>query len=69
MNTAMQEWIEWLKAYEYELPLELQVKAKELLKKEKEHIIQSFDNGIYVGTYAVDKDGEDYYNQTYNQNK
>ena len=32
-----------------------------------EYIIDAFDNGIYVGTYAVDKDGEDYYNQTYNK--
>jgi hypothetical protein len=45
MKTAMQEWIEWLKAYEYELPLELQVKAKELLKKEKEQIQKAFSDG------------------------
>jgi hypothetical protein len=42
---------------------------KEALEKEKEQIIESFDNGIYVGTYAVDKDGEQYYNQTYNQDR
>jgi hypothetical protein len=71
MKTAMQEFSEWLKAYEYELPLELQVKAKEALELEKEQIIESFDNGIYVGTYAArhDKDGEEYYNQTYNQDR
>jgi len=40
--------------------------AKSLIIKEKEQIVESFDSGIYVGTYAVDKDGEDYYNQTYN---
>jgi hypothetical protein len=40
---------------------------QEALEKEKEQIIESFDNGIYVGTYAVDKDGEQYYNQTYSQ--
>jgi hypothetical protein len=34
MKTPMQEWAEWLKAYEYELPLELQIKAKELLELE-----------------------------------
>ena len=67
MKTAMQEFSEWLQAYEYELPLELQVKAKEALEREKEQIIRDFDNGAYAGTYAVDKDGEDYYNQTYNQ--
>ena len=34
---------------------------------EKEQIKETFDNGVYVGTYAVDKDGEEYYNETYNQ--
>ena len=44
-------------------------KAKMLLEKEKEQIIDAYDNGMYGGTYAVDKDGNEYYNQTYNQNK
>jgi len=60
--TAMQEWMEWLKAYEYELPLELQVKAKELLEKEKEQICNAYTDGLegpYIGA-------EQYYNQTYN---
>jgi len=64
----MQEWIEWLKAYEYELPLELQVKAKELLEKEKEQIIDSYYGNI-DGIYGYREAGEEYYNQTYNQNK
>lgn len=73
MKTALQEWIEWLKAYEYELPLELQVKAKELLEKEKEQIITAFE----VGYKSCDIDeafeinrklasGENHYNKTYN---
>ena len=60
--TALQEWIEWLKAYEYELPLELQIKANELLKKEKEQICNAYTDGLegpYIGA-------EQYYNQTYN---
>ena len=60
--TALQEWIEWLKAYEYELPLELQIKAKELLEKEKEQICNAYTDGLegpYIGA-------EQYYNQTYN---
>ena len=68
MKTAMQEWIEWLKAYEYELPLELQIKAKELLEKEKEQIIDSYYGNI-DGVYGYREAGEEYYNQTYNQNK
>ena len=71
--TAMQEWIEWLKAYEYELPLELQIKAKELLEKEKEQIIEISKNS-YIAGYLdnqckVDESmnfPEEYYNQTYN---
>ena len=47
-------------------PDKLYERAKQM---EKEQIIESFDNGIYVGTYAVDKDGEQYYNQTYNQDR
>ena len=34
---------------------------------EKEQIKETFDNGVYVGTYAVDKDGEEYYYETYNK--
>jgi hypothetical protein len=34
---------------------------------EKEQIIDAFDNGIYVGVHAVDTYGEQYYDQTYNQ--
>lgn len=45
MKTAMQEWTEWLKAYEYELPLELQIKAKELLEKEKDQLIKAYNDG------------------------
>lgn len=37
-------------------------KAEEM---EKEQIIDAFDYGAYVGTYAVDKYAKEYYNQTY----
>jgi len=68
MKTALQEWIEWLKAYEYELPLELQIKAKELLKKEKEQIIDAY-YGKINGVFGYRGEGQEYYNQTFNQNK
>ena len=66
MKTALQEWIEWLKAYEYELPLELQVKAKELLEKEKEQIKRDWYNGALngMGLFEINT-GNEYYNQTY----
>jgi flagellar biosynthesis/type III secretory pathway protein FliH len=74
MKTAMQEFSDWLKAYEYELPLELQVKAKEAIEKEKEQIENTFADGFVEGV-ETQKSGEQllfpeqYYNQTYNQNK
>lgn len=61
----MQEFIEWVQAYEYELPLELQIKAKEALEKEKEHIIE-------FGYKCKDSKNtlpQDIFNSIYNQNK
>ena len=71
-KTAMAEMIEWLQAYEYEIPLELQVKAKELVKKEKEQIIYAYikDRYVLAGGHPIRTDqAEEHYNQTYNQNK
>ena len=45
MKTPMQEWSEWLKAYEYELPLELQIKARELLALELKYIEKAIEYG------------------------
>jgi hypothetical protein len=63
MKTAMQEFSEWLKAYEYELPLELQVKAKECLEKEKEQICNAYVDGL-EGLWIS---AEEYYNREFNQ--
>jgi len=69
MKTAMTEMLEWLQAYEYEIPLELQVKAKELLEKEKEQIQKAFSDGQKTPIshptlphYSRDE----YYNDNYN---
>jgi predicted metal-binding protein len=76
MKTAMEEFSEWLQAYEYELPLELQIKAKEALEKEKEQIIEAYDRGYKAcdldEALEINKtmfSGDRYYNLTYNQNK
>jgi hypothetical protein len=66
MKTAMQELIDNLESIDINVPNGVKLI---FIEKEKEQIIDTFDNGIYVGTYAVDKDGEEYYNQTYDQNK
>ncbi len=60
----MQEFSEWLLAFEYELPLELQVKAKECLVLEKEQIKKAYNEGDIQLV-----DAEQYYNETYKQQK
>jgi len=62
-KTAMQEFSEWLIAYEYELPLELQIKAKECLNLEKEQIKDAYTTGVAWGYSRME---EQYYNETYN---
>jgi hypothetical protein len=72
MKTAMQEFSEWLQAYEYELPLELQIKAKEALEKEKEQIQKAFSDGQETPINhptLPHYSREEYYNDNYNQNK
>ena len=61
----MTEFSEWLKAYEYELPLELQIKAKECLELEKEQIIEAW---IATDNELQRLAAEEYYKQNY-QNK
>jgi hypothetical protein len=78
MKTAMQEFSEWLKAYEYELPLELQVKAKEALELEKEQMIRFhkwmlkndiLENSEKYFHYDDNDMLNEYYNQTYSQDR
>jgi len=70
MKTAMQELIEWIESNEIIYNKELILKLKELLKKEKEQIKKDYNNGFYKKTlYLTSDDLEEYYNQTYNQNK
>jgi len=69
-KTAMQEFSEWLLAFEYELPLELQVKAKECLAMEKEQIIEAYVEGCgdsLLHELSDNTRAKDYYTQTYKQ--
>jgi hypothetical protein len=79
MITAMQTMLDDLlskrdvyqnaKMYECVATLETSIEIAEyLLEKEKEQIIIAHDQGIWP-TPKVFDDGEEYYNQTYNQNK
>lgn len=76
MKTAMQKAIEIVKKYDNrEILYNVMVFNLELLlEKEKEQIIQAYEDGkqngvesiFNVNAYII---GEYYYNQTYNQNK
>jgi hypothetical protein len=74
MKTAMQELIEWTNQYEGKMISANQVvlKAYKMLEKEKEQIIQARidgdENYSLIGGKRYEY-AEQYYNQTYNQNK
>jgi len=69
MKTAMQELIDELKLIEaYPMsPLVLRI-ATELLEKEKEQIMDSYLQGSFDDGPNI-TNSEQYYNQSYNQNK
>jgi len=68
----MQELIDYMKTY-FHLTDESLEMFDEALEKEKEQIMETFENGVYHARYFREDeeqlDGEEYYNQTYNQNK
>ncbi len=71
----MEEHFEWLQENQlyFGIPIEAIDNAEDLLEKEKEQIIQAYINGY--GVSFIDGDNrnfsrpQEYYNQTYNQNK
>jgi len=72
MRTAMQELIELI--VNNKIRLDIIEKNQEMwLEKEKEQIIDAFEYGqmnVNEDGCLLDENGaEDYYNQTYNQNK
>jgi hypothetical protein len=83
MKTAMQELIEWLKE-QRDRPMgqgapllmtqHVIAKCYECLEKEKEQIIEAYEDGKQNGIDSITNIhmyiiGEKYYNQTYNQDK
>ena len=71
MKTAMQEHIEWLKENQlyFNIPIEVIENAEDSLVKEKEQIKRAFEFGIADAYNFIEDDAEQYYNETYNQNK
>lgn len=72
MKTAMQELFDNLEAIDIKVPIGVK---SIFLEKEKEQIKESFEDGISEATNEqhgkvdYNMDAEEYYNQTYNQNK
>ena len=66
MKTAMQELIEYLEVNDRKFTYTYK-KANELLEKEKEQIMAAVRYGQNNHTENVFEEGEQYYNQTYNQ--
>jgi hypothetical protein len=70
MKTAMQELIEFIESTNNTPHVNLTImdKAKKLLEKEKEQIMDSYLQGSFDDGPNI-TNSEQYYNQTYNQNK
>jgi hypothetical protein len=69
MKTAMQELIEYLENVYYINELTNFDKDKiQFLEKEKEQIIDAYYGNI-DGVFGYREEGQEYYNQTYNQNE
>jgi len=64
----MQEHFEWLQENQlyFGIPIEAIDNAEDLLEKEKEQIIEAWKSG---NKYLPYENPNEYYNQTYNQNK
>ena len=68
MKTAITELIEYIESNEIVYNKDLILKLKELLELEKEQIIDAYYGKIY-GVFDYREEGQEYYNETYNQNK
>ena len=73
MKTAMQELIEFIDD-NFTVSNSPQIssiyyKAQESLEKEKEQIKKAFEFGVADAYNFIEDEAEQYYNQTYNQNK
>jgi hypothetical protein len=81
MKTAMQEHFEWLQDNQlyFGIPIEAIDNAEDLLEKEKEQIMNAYCDGAKGGAngnkgqhengWVSIQMKENYYKQTYNQNK
>ena len=66
MKTAMQELRDELSQVFHDNQIPLKIDISKYLEKEKEQIIEAFEQGIEFG---FPTNGSNYFNKTYNQNK
>ena len=70
MKTAIQQLVDIMNEDQVSFTEWFQDNYEMLLEKEKEQIKKDYNNGFYKKTlYLTSDDLEDYYNQTYTQNK
>lgn len=66
MKTAIQEAIEWINETQTHNVFDVQDKLIELLEKEKQQIIDAFNEGaMYEDNRTAYLDAKDYYNNTF----
>ena len=67
MKTALQELMQWMEETEFLVNTAFIKKIDECVEKEKEQIIDAYYGNI-DGVFGYREEGQEYYNQTYNQN-
>jgi hypothetical protein len=68
MKTAMQELRDEISQVFHDNQIPLKIDISKYIEKEKEQILRAFDLGMHE-CLAYDTNSNNYYNQTYNQNK
>lgn len=69
MKTIMQQLVDIMNADQVSFTEWFQDNYQMLIEKEKEQIIDAHNNGIQSTLKGYSISNEEYYNQTYNQNK
>ena len=65
----MQELMQWMEETEFMVNVGFIDKVNECLEKEKEQIMQSYNDGYVNKAFDRERNPLEYYNRTYNQNK
>ena len=69
MKTALQELIEWMSENHFKVTFAFLDQLEYCKQKEKEQIMMAYNDSIVNTVFNGKRKPEQYYNQTYNQNK